>query len=180
MPAPLTLACHPSSHCPAVQSVSVAVQRRQATIELKYSLVGALSDLRIPSVLSSRINDSLWRHTCFEAFVALRDVPAYHEMNFSPSGEWAVFSFERYRDGSLVRDEGCAPRIAFIETRKGLELSAVVSLDPLGPLYTRSPLRIALSAVIESTDGKLSYWALDHPPGEPDFHHPSAFVLNLE
>jgi hypothetical protein len=33
--------------------------------------------------------------------------------------------------------------------------------------------------VVEEKDGLLSYWALNHPPGKPDFHHPDAFVLEL-
>lgn len=36
-----------------------------------------------------------------------------------------------------------------------------------------------LSAVIEEADGTLSYWALAHPAGKPDFHHPDCFVLEL-
>ena len=42
------------------------------------------------------------------------------------------------------------------------------------------PLRLALSAVVEADDGTLSYWALRHPPGRPDFHHADGFVLRLE
>ena len=38
---------------------------------------------------------------------------------------------------------------------------------------------VALSAVIEETDGAKSYWALAHPPGPPDFHHPDCFALTL-
>jgi hypothetical protein len=34
--------------------------------------------------------------------------------------------------------------------------------------------------VIEDADGSLSYWALAHPPGRPDFHHTEAFALDLE
>jgi hypothetical protein len=41
-------------------------------------------------------------------------------------------------------------------------------------------LRIGASAVIEDDGGALSYWALRHPPGKPDFHHPDAFALELE
>ena len=39
--------------------------------------------------------------------------------------------------------------------------------------------RIALSAVIEEADGTKSYWALAHPPGAPDFHHPDCFALRI-
>jgi hypothetical protein len=34
--------------------------------------------------------------------------------------------------------------------------------------------------VIEENDGMLSYWSLKHPPGNPDFHHPDSFALELE
>ena len=37
----------------------------------------------------------------------------------------------------------------------------------------------SLSAVIETTDGAMSYWALAHPSAKPDFHHPDSFVLDL-
>jgi hypothetical protein len=36
-----------------------------------------------------------------------------------------------------------------------------------------------ISAIIEEADGTKSHWALAHPPGEPDFHHPDCFVLDL-
>jgi hypothetical protein len=38
---------------------------------------------------------------------------------------------------------------------------------------------IGLSAVVEATDGSLSYWALAHAPGRPDFHHAHSFGLEL-
>ncbi len=38
---------------------------------------------------------------------------------------------------------------------------------------------IGISAVIEETDGTKSYWALAHPPGKPDFHHPACFAATL-
>jgi hypothetical protein len=38
---------------------------------------------------------------------------------------------------------------------------------------------LALAAVLEDRDGRLSYWALEHPSERPDFHHPNSFVLEL-
>ena len=52
------------------------------------------------------------------------------------------------------------------------ELEAVIA-------STGEALQLGLAAVIESADGALSYWALRHPPGEPDFHHRDAFALAL-
>ena len=41
-------------------------------------------------------------------------------------------------------------------------------------------LRLGLCAVIEEENGALSYWALKHPSGRPDFHHPDGFALKIE
>jgi len=61
-----------------------------------------------------------------------------------------------------------------------LELDALMRLECLPLMPLRARLQLALSAVIEDEQGGLSYWALTHPPGKPDFHHPDAFVLELE
>jgi hypothetical protein len=58
-----------------------------------------------------------------------------------------------------------------------LELDAQIDR---GLLPQGRRLRLVLSAVLEDTDGVLSYWALQHPPGRPDFHHPDAFAVQLE
>jgi hypothetical protein len=34
---------------------------------------------------------------------------------------------------------------------------------------------MSLAAVVEETDGTISYWALAHADGPPDFHHPACF-----
>jgi hypothetical protein len=46
-------------------------------------------------------------------------------------------------------------------------------------MHAGARLTLALSAVIEDEDGVLSYWALKHPAGKPDFHHRDAFALEL-
>jgi hypothetical protein len=60
-----------------------------------------------------------------------------------------------------------------------LELSARVELAGLPGLTEASSLKLALAAVIEEEAGTLTYWALQHGPGKPDFHHPEAFALEL-
>jgi hypothetical protein len=39
--------------------------------------------------------------------------------------------------------------------------------------------RLGLSAVIEDAKGGISYWALTHPPGKPDFHHADGFACEF-
>ena len=101
--------------------------------------------------------------------------PDYREFNFSPSGEWAVYAFRDYRDAEVLENE-IAPGIVVRKTINRLELDAEICRDflPQG-----RPLRVGLSAVLEDADGVLSYWALRHPPGKPDFHHTDAFALQL-
>jgi len=84
------------------------------------------------------------------------------------------------RDGGPLADEALAPSITLRTTDRRLELDAVIRLDRLSGAHPLAPLRIGLSAVIEGTDGALSYWALRHSAGRPDFHHADAFALRLE
>ena len=108
----------------------------------------------------------------------IQDTSPYHELNFSPSGEWAVYSFQSYRDGELSTHQALVPRISLQRRGGRLTLNARVQLDCLSPSYACEQLQVGLSAVIEGADGTLSYWALRHPPGKPDFHHAAGFALH--
>ena len=76
-------------------------------------------------------------------------------------------------------DEGLDPHLTVRRAPGTLELEARIRLDRLCPLYSEAKLVVALSAVLEDSKGVLSYWALAHAPGKPDFHHPAAFALDL-
>jgi hypothetical protein len=106
--------------------------------------------------------------------------PSYHEFNFAPSGEWCVYALSSYRNGGPVADEIMRPHIALRCNHSRLELDAIVRLDALSAIHPRAVLRVGLSAVIEASDGTLSYWALRHPADKPDFHDADGFALLLE
>ena len=146
---------------------------------MTFRLDGDIPRIRIPSPVAPRIGTELWRHTCFEAFIAMEGQPAYHEFNFAPSGEWCVYALSGYRNGGPLADETMRPHIAMRSTGSRLELDAIVRLDSLSAVHPRAVLRIGLSAVIEASDG-LSYWALRHPADKPDFHNADGFALLLE
>lgn len=114
--------------------------------------------------------DGLWRTTCFEAFAGVS--AGYAEYNLSPSGAWAAYAFDDYRQGMSPLDQA-APMIV---TRRAADLF-VLTADVVLPRGVDE--RIGLSAVIETLDGVISYWALAHPSDKPDFHHPDSFVLEL-
>jgi hypothetical protein len=148
-------------------------------LALTFSLEGDLNRVRVPAPRPPRRTDGLWQHTCFEAFVAAKGETAYHEFNFAPSGEWAAYGFRSYRDGALL-EEATDPQITVRSAPDRLELDAVIRLECLPAAQAGAQLRLALTAVLEDAEGHLSYWALRHPPGKPDFHHPHGFALELD
>ena len=183
MPAskPAALVNHPETPCGAVESIQSFLRwARSGVLSLTYVLKGALEELRIPPYRSARRADHLWRHTCFEAFIGAKNDAEYFEWNISPSGEWAVNGFRDYREIVPVEVNGVEPRISLRHEPRTLELSAELRLDQLPGLQLDVDLWVALSAVIEDNEGKLSYWALKHAPGKPDFHHPDNFLLELK
>jgi hypothetical protein len=181
IPHSAVLVCHPETPSQAVRRVQVSVCRiRGGMLTLTFALEGDLARLCIPPPRPPRWADRLWQHTCFEAFVAMKGKPAYYEFNFAPSGEWAAYAFRRYRDGMPLEQEELAPGITTRNVGERLELDVIIRLDRLPTIQPRTRLQLALSAVVEEENGVLSYWALKHPPGKPDFHHPDAFALELE
>jgi len=174
------LQCHPTSRAQSARGIQAQVGWGQGgALALTFSLTGDVVRFRIPTPQPSRRADGLWQHTCFEVFIRHEGEPGYYEFNFAPSGAWAAYAFSRYRDGAPLA-QAVDPRIAVRRAEQQLELDALIRLEclPLAPLCAR--LQLALSTVIEDKQGVLSYWALTHPPSRPDFHHPDAFVLELE
>ncbi len=171
------LRCHPDTSNLAVRSIEVRVcWHREGALALTYTLTGNCTRLRIPSLRPLARADDLWQHTCVEAFISARGDLAYQEWNFSPSGEWAVYHFRSYRDRLPLRDDEPAPTLHVHRAQERLDLDVHFCLPHR---LTLQPLQLALSAVIEDDRGTLSYWALKHPSGKPDFHHPEAFVLEI-
>jgi hypothetical protein len=149
-------------------------------LAMAYLIEGDLTRVNVPLPRAPRIVHGLWQHTCCECFIALAGEPGYHEFNFAPSGEWAAYKFASYREGEALIDEMLNPQIAVRGSAGRFELDASIALDRLSAAHRRARLALALSAVIEDKDGALSYWALRHPAGRPDFHHPDSFALALK
>lgn len=118
--------------------------------------------------------DELWEHTCFELFIRPAAGADYAEFNFAPSRQWAAYKLDGYRLGRRPLD--AAPEITIAAFDDRFELKAALDLPWLGD---KPAWKLALTAVAEETGGRLSYWALNHPPGKPDFHHGDGFTLEL-
>ena len=174
------LLAHPDAGGEFVWSIAAEAQlTAAATLACRYTLRGETARLRVPQAGAGRRADGLWRHTCFEAFVGAPGSASYYEFNFSPELDWAAYRFESYRTGMTAATLARAPGLQLRRSSEGLELAATVHLAGLVPLHETTTLRVALAAVIEEEDGRLGYWALRHPPGNPDFHHRDGFALEL-
>ena len=153
----------------------------EAGLTLRYRLAGGLDLLMIPEAQPHpERRDELWRHTCFEMFIAREGETAYREFNFSPSGDWACYAFDDYRAGMRAP---AMERTWAAKVERGVgSLVLAVTLPPklIFPHDADGrPLCLGLTAVLEARAGRHDYWALQHPPGRPDFHHRDGFVLTL-
>jgi hypothetical protein len=174
------LACSEDAPNPIVRGIEVTFAWSEAhALVVTYRLNADTRQLRIPDSAGSRRVDGLWQHTCFEAFIRVKDSPAYFEFNFAPSGEWAAYGFRAYRDGGRLDDAVSAPDLSVQKFSNQLELAATIRLAQFLLVQPGMLLRLGLSAVVEASDGTLSYWALNHPAAKPDFHHPDSFALEL-
>ena len=146
------------------------MERDGVLLWLRFVAEGDVDVVAWPDPRPQARSDELWKHTCFEVFV--RTAQGYVEFNLSPSSAWASYRFDGYREGIKPADE-VATVLGLDGGEDYLALEAKVELpgDAPGP--------IALSAVIQDLAGRNTYWALAHPAGKPDFHHPDSFVLEL-
>lgn len=172
----LGLLPHPSTPSPQAHAISVTANfDRTGRLELTYFLRFQPGSIRLPSPAAGTRVEGLWRHTCCEAFIAVAGEPAYREFNFSPSGDWQAYTFTTYRQGGLL-EPAQGPALTCEAETDRLTLRARLPAPDLPPAGL---WRLGLNAVLEDMQGNLSYWALRHAAGRPDFHHPDGFALEI-
>lgn len=199
----LPLQPHPDTPCGPLTGIEVEVARvRPLKLQLRFVLIGNYRKVRL-KLRQQDLGDELWRHTCFEAFVRVGGEESYIEYNLAPTGDFAAYRFDRYREGMtpakevrssildaqsrtepLDRDRRVLLKRSGFDTLERFEpsffsLKAELSFSNAMGLAVAEPWQVGLSTIVEEMNGRVSYWALAHPPGKPDFHHPSCFVLEL-
>ncbi|MFB3818521.1 MAG: DOMON-like domain-containing protein [Candidatus Methylomirabilales bacterium] len=169
-------ALQPFSRPPVCLTIHGEVSRTGGNVCLSYRLTGELADVIIPSPASrpSR-RHRLWESTCFELFLTPEGGAEYWEVNLSPSGDWNLYRFAAYREA--MQEEPIIQELPAAVDRDERRLALSLSLPDVTPGHRT--VRIGVSAVLRHTGGRLSYWALRHPGVQPDFHHPSGFVIVL-
>lgn len=177
---PKTLSCHPDFPADTITSVEAHVEyQAPGQFIFHYTVRGAPDQLLLPESPLAERADNLWQSTCFEAFIGAPGSPAYLELNFAPSGQWAAYAFSGYREAMSNVELVKAPQIETTAGTAHFELAAAVDLSGLA-IAEVAGLDAALTAVIQEKNGQKSLWALSHAPGSPDFHKRECFVHKLE
>ena len=166
----MQLISHPAHSPGAITSVDAHMTLAPKGLMLSYSVTGNINELVLPAQSEPGRADELWQTTCFELFLR-GDGAAYREYNFSPSGQWAAFAFDSYREGR--REIPAQIAIATDGDAESLNLTATLVTDLVDITH------LALTAVIEDRSGHKSFWAITHHAGPPDFHHDACFALRL-
>jgi hypothetical protein len=187
-PRPATVALIPFTADPsgAIRHIEVSIARPAPTrLLLEYELRGDLAGVLIagPSTdgsaaASNGPTDGLWRHTCMEVFIGTPPATPgpYLEFNLAPGGQWAAYRFSGYRAGMAPLTGIDPPRIELRTQPARLLLAAQVEIPQD---LAATTLRLGLTAVVESVERQLGYWALRHAGERPDFHHPDSFEFEI-
>ena len=168
----------PGEGNPAGLTIGGSIGRRADALSVRCEVRGNLSRVAIPAAAEApRRQDRLWEETCFELFLGAADSGEYWEINLSPSGHWNVYRFDRYREG--MREGRAFTSLPFDVRRdpEALLLTAEIGIGTIVP--AGKDLSAAVAAVIWTTDGGESHWALAHPSSRPDFHRRDGFALIL-
>lgn len=171
------LICHAQSDSNGIEDIDVTIAHgASGQITVMYRVSGEINALDIPVQSKQDRADGLWKNTCFEIFIGNFEDESYLEYNFSPSGQWAVYQFARYRSDMADVDTS-APNVGYEQSVESLTLTAKFAVPDA---WRGRSLRVGISAVIATKTGDISYWAAAHPAGKPDFHHKDCFAVQLE
>jgi len=168
----------PGEGNPAGLTIGGSIGRRAEILSVRCEVQGDLSMVSIPAAAEApRRRDRSWEETCFELFLGTADSEEYWEINLSPSGDWNVYRFDRYRVG--MREERAFTSLPFDVRRdpEALLLTAEIGIGKIVP--AGKVLAATVAVVIRTSDGGKSHWAPIHPASRPDFHRGDGFSLTL-
>ena len=168
----------PAKDLPKI-NITGEMERRDNHLSIYYEVSGEVDHILFPSVSASPSRkDDLWKATCFEFFIAVRNKPEYWEFNMSPSGDWNVYVMDAYRQVNM-RDatEFSELPFDFKVTNERISIKTSVNINSI--TQSEMDLDIGVTAIIQTKDGHESYWALSHPGQHADFHQRESFIISL-
>jgi hypothetical protein len=166
---------HPDHPAAAVTGVEARIIGQDANwLRARWRIEGS-QQLIVPAFAGKGRTDALWQTTCFELYLKPLGGDAYCELNLSPSERWNAYDFDGYRAGMRERPFPHEPECTI---RQGSTFAIFDAAIPVAGLPDQD-CAMGLSAILEEQGGTISYWALAHPEGKPDFHAPACFAVAL-
>jgi hypothetical protein len=161
-----------------VLAITGTIGRFADTLSIRCAIQGHIPDLAIPPPEEPPARkDRLWEETCLELFLGIKGSGRYWEFNLSPAGHWNVYRFTSCREG--MQEEPAFSCLPFGMWTGPGSLRLSVDLDLGKILPARETVEIGVCAVLRTTTGGTSHWALAHPGARPDFHRRDGFALTL-
>jgi hypothetical protein len=158
--------------------ISGTIIRHAGMLKITFILSDPLNLIIIPAPAKKPLRKNrLWEQTCFEFFIKTKDADPYWEFNLSPSGDWNIYRFEKYRTG--MAEETAFSTLPFRVTHPSDSLKMILEININIFFPPDQPLNVGISAVIKNNHGEITYWALAHPGPKPDFHLKDSFCLGL-
>lgn len=155
------------------------VNRQRSRFLFSYIVAGNIEKIFFPSPIANPIRkDDLWKTTCFEFFLAVKNSPRYWEFNLSPSGEWNAYVMDAYRQVNM-REERRVQRMQFTVQKDAEYFSLEGELDLSACITKESPIELGIASVIKTNGGRESFWALTHPRAAADFHLRNSFIVEF-
>ncbi|NDJ20683.1 hypothetical protein GS682_03300 [Nostoc sp. B(2019)] len=157
--------------------ITGSITRRDHQLAIRYKLFDELKEVIIaPALDRPDRKHELWKDTCFEFFLSIKDSEQYWEFNLSPLGHWNVYRFDGYRQG--MQEETAFTTLPFSVQNQADGLAIALDVD-LGKIVLAQVWEIAITSVIKHRDGEVTYWALTHRGAEADFHQRDSFIIEL-
>ena len=161
------------------------IARNSNQLTICYMLEGDFKEIALakptggiapPSNTRSRKHE-LWKDTCFEFFLSIKDSARYWEFNLSPAGHWNVYRFDAYRQG--MQEETAFTILPFNVQNQAEGLALVLDVDLDKIVSAKQAIEVGITTVIKHRDGEVTYWALTHRGAEADFHLRDSFIVEL-
>ena len=171
------LMLHQTCDLGPIRSVTAKIEATDTGCEAEFRLDGQIGAIVVPESAPSVRMDNLWKTTCFEIFWQPIGLSSYREFNLSPSGRWAAYDFDSFREG--MRD---APVDAIAVTCSNSHSNGEGELVLKASIAAElpDPAQVALNAIVEHPDGGLQFWALAFGPGKPEFHSEACRQMIVE
>ncbi|MEH2077072.1 MAG: DOMON-like domain-containing protein [Nostoc sp.] len=168
----------PSNESPPNLKISGNIVRNGNKLAIRYMLEGDLKEIAVfPLSNTPSRKHELWKETCFEFFLGIKNSARYWELNLSPVGHWNVYRLDGYRQG--MQEETAFENLPFNIQNQTDVLIVGLDIDLDKIMSVQQAIEVAITTVIKDRNGEVTYWALTHLGAEADFHLRDSFIIHL-